>query len=900
MTALTVTDVRFEQYGLGPALGVDETRPRISWRFANAPPNFRQEEYEIQLTRLANGVEIDLYSSRITSPESHLVPWPLPAPISSRQRYAARVRARGKDDTVFTPWSEPSFIEAGLLSRSDWSCDLISAPWAGDDPDKAKPEDLFRKEFVIRGSILHARLYITSHGVYEAEINGQRVGDFFLAPGWASYDGRLPYQTYDVTQHLSQTNTLGVRVAEGWFSGRLGFEGGSRNIWGRRTALLAQLEVTLADGSLVTIATDGSWTAAQGPIRLAEIYDGEKYDATAEVPGWSVAGPQSACWTPVEVLPPIPEQVPLLRGAAEPVRRVQVLKPVETITTPAGKTILDFGQNLVGYVRIKNVAGPREHVLLLSHAEVLEDGELGVRPLRVCKARDEYTFRGDLGGESYEPRLTFHGFRYVQVDNWPAGAADLSDSVEAVVCHTDMEERGSFSCSDEKLNKLFANIRWSMRGNFLSVPTDCPQRDERLGWTGDLALFAPTAVLLYGCSGILRDWLQNVWFDQKKLNGVPPMVSPNVLYDNKPWGRVFPLAIWHDVTILGPWALWEETRDHTILAAQYDSMVTWLNCIPKNKEGPTRLWDLSKPQLGDWLDPNAPPSEPHKALTDGVLVANAFLTHSLDLIARVATILGKGDDAAKYHAMAKDARADFAAEYIAPNGRLVSDTQTAYSLAICFHLLSPPQLRRAGSRLAEIVRRNSFRVATGFAGTPFVCEALCLSGHSDVAYAMLLNEKCPSWLYPVTMDATTVWERWDSMLPDGRINPGEMTSFNHYAYGAVAKFMVERLAGLRRLEPGWKRTRVQPEVEGPFTWARAEHLTPYGMVSSSWVLAKHAEAGMNELRIEVVVPPTTEMEVVIPGVDGCRTETVGSGKWLFATAYVRRKGWPVKPIGFFG
>lgn len=267
---------------------------------------------------------------------------------------------------------------------------------------------------------------------------------------------------------------------------------------------------------------------------------------------------------------------------------------------------------------------------------------------------------------------------------------------------------------------------------------------------------------------------------------------------------------------------------------------------------------------------------------------------------RIATVLGKSKDATKYRTWAENARADFTAEYVSNNGRLVSDTQTAYALAICFDILSPSQLRRAGSRLAEIVRRNFFRVATGFAGTPFVCEALHRTGHTNVAYAMLLNETCPSWLYPVTLGATTVWERWDSMLPDGRINPGEMTSFNHYAYGAIAVFMVERLAGLQQLDAGWKRSRVQPEVGGPFTWAKAKHMTPYGIVSSSWRLSEHDEAGMYMLQIDVVVPPTTEMEVVVPGVDGNRTETVGSGKWSFTTLYAKRMAWPVKPIGFFG
>ncbi|KAH6695080.1 bacterial alpha-L-rhamnosidase-domain-containing protein [Plectosphaerella plurivora] len=894
MPELTITHVHFEHYAPGAALGVDETRPRISWRFGNAPNGFCQDRYEIRLSKVVNGEETEPAIFETTSSESHLVPWPAADPVSSRERWAVRVRARGTGSTDFTPWSKPEYYEAGLLSRDDWSANLISAPWAAADPNTSKPEDLFRKDFSITGKIRSARLYITSHGVYEAEINGRRVGDFFLAPGWASYDGRLPYQTYDVTEHLTAgTNAIGVRVAEGWFNGRLGFHGGRRNIWGDRTALFAQLQVTLADGSQVNIATDNEWNVRQGPIRLAEIYDGEKYDANAEIPGWSSHGLDSKDWSTVEVLPAISADVQLARGSAESVRRIETLQPIETITTPSGKTILDFGQNLVGYIRIKNVSGPAGHTLTLSHAEVLENGELGIRPLRVCKAQDTYTLRGDSAGETYEPRFTFHGFRYVQVDDWPSSAADVSTSLEAVVCHTDMEERGTFSCSEAKINSLFSNVRWGMRGNFLSVPTDCPQRDERLGWTGDLALFAPTAAFVYGCHGILRDWLKDVWFDQKKQGGIPPVVSPNALAGAGPFGHPMPFAIWADVTVLAPWTLWEETRDPAVLEAQYESMETWLEVIPRNEEVSTSLWKFSNIQLGDWLDPNAPPAEPQKATTDPVLVSNAFLINSLDHMVRIAGVLGKEDDVARYSKWAADARADFTAEYTTANGRLMSDTQTAYALAICFDLVSPAHRERAAERLVDIVRRNTFRVGTGFAGTPFICEALTLVGHSDVAYSMLLNEACPSWLYPITMGATTMWERWDSMLPDGSINPGEMTSFNHYAYGAVAKFMVERLAGLKRTAPGWTKAEVRPEVEGPFTWAKAEHVTPYGKVSSSWVL----EEGV--LKIDVVVPPTTEMEVVIPGADGPRTEVVGAGSWSFSTPYERKKSWPVKAIGIF-
>ncbi|KAG7139346.1 Alpha-L-rhamnosidase like protein [Verticillium longisporum] len=321
-------------------------------------------------------------------------------------------------------------------------------------------------------------------------------------------------------------------------------------------------------------------------------------------------------------------------------------------------------------------------------------------------------------------------------------------------------------------------------------------------------------------------------------------------------------------------------------------MVAWLDAMPKNKTGSVHLWDFAAPQLGDWLDPNASPHEPWKAVTDPPLVANAFLIYSLDAMSQIAGLLGKELDATRYRQEAA-CRLEFAAEYVSPNGRLPSDTQTAYALAITFNLLTPAQLGRAGDRLAEIVRRNTFRVGTGFAGTPYICEALARTGHSDVAYAMLTARACPSWLYPVTMGATTMWERWDSMRPDGSVNPGDMTSFNHYAYGAVAKFMAERLAGLKRAEAGWKRARTEPEVGGDFTWARAEHLTPYGRVASSWRL--EGNEGNLTLTIDVVVPPTTEMEVVIPG-DEPRTEIVSSGEWSFSVPFTRRYEWPVKPI----
>ncbi|KAL4745550.1 hypothetical protein BDW72DRAFT_198532 [Aspergillus terricola var. indicus] len=898
MTDARIIDVRFEHHPPGkPALGVHDSKPRISWCFANVEPSFELTEYEIETSRSSPSGPAKVNVIRVPSSESHLVPWPEPDyPLVSRERCSVRVRAWGKTHPDPFPWSAPAELEVGLLQPQDWGgSSPISAPWSGDEPGKPLPEDLFRKEFTLPGpgQPCSARLYITAQGVYEAEINGKRVGDHFMAPGWTSYHGQLHYQTYDVVDLLStQANCLGVRVAEGWYKGRIGFAN-AQSFYGTRTAVLVQLEVVFHDGTAFTLGTDGTWTVIKGPIRQAEIYDGEVYDARAEVEGWSSPGTKGlGNWKAVHVLSPLAAELKLVSGSKPPVRRTETIQAVQVVKTPSGKVVLDFGQNLVGHLRIKPVRAPTGHKLTLQHAEVLENGELGLRPLRACRAQDTYIFKGNAGGETYQPRFTFHGFRYAQIDGWLSSEEDMARSVEAIVCNSDMEEAGSFSCSNGKINQLFTNTKWSMRGNFFSLPTDCPQRDERLGWTGDLALFAPTATLIYQCFSVLRDWLQDVAFDQQQRGGVPPMVSPNVLAGVPIWGEVWPCAVWHDVAVLAPWALWEETKDVAILENQYVSMGSWLNAIPRNKERLTYLWDLTAYQLGDWLDPTAPPDNPQKAVTDPTLVANAFLVKCLSLMAQTSTTLGRTDDAKYFQDWFTKAQTQFNDEYVSPNGRLVSDSQTAYALTICFDLLSPEQSTVAGTRLAEIVRANNLCIGTGFAGTPFVCEALARTGHADTAYAMLLNEKCPSWLYPISMGATTIWERWDSMRPDGSINPGEMTSFNHYAFGAVSKFLVERVAGLQRVSPGWREMRVQPLLGGGFTSANASHVTPYGVASVSWSLEegedddKDTKAKGEEvmrLTLDVVVPPTTSMEVSLPSVGESAVHLVGSGKWSFSS-----------------
>jgi alpha-L-rhamnosidase len=715
-----VTDVRFEHHLPNDALDIGSPTPRISWKVAGTPPGFAQERYEMAFfaNKDQEGKSL-LHSLVIKSPDSILVPWPLDSPLTSRQGFFVRVRVWGDNSASPSEWSELSYVEAGLLQRSDWKCQRISSSWE-QNFDVPSPEELYRKQFHMdcTKKITKARLYITAQGLYEAEINGKRVGDQFLAPGWSAYDERLHYQVYDVEDLIltdSVENCIGVRVAEGWFCGRIGFEGGQRKIWGDRTALMAQLGLTTEDGEMRVIGTDESWEVASGPIRLAEIYHGEKYDSHYEIPDWSSARLKKetsvSVWSGATAINPLPTNVNLLAFTGAPIRRLHVLKPQQVMTSPSGKLILDFAQNLVGYTCIKFIKGEAGQEISLFHAEVLEHGECARRPLREADAMDKYKLKGDPMGESWEPRFTFHGYRYVQVNGLPAGADPLT-SLEAVVVHTEMEPAGSFSCSNEMLNKLHENVRWGMRGNFVGLPTDCPQRDERLGWTGDIALFGPTACFLFDCTGMLMSWLADLTVDQAVLGGVPPLVCPNVLLKQKTgFPRVLPCAIWSDVTILLPWAMYQSTGDITILATQYHSMQVWIRAVPRDSTNNSPLYDPKTLQLGDWLDPDAPPDSPGEAKTNNHLVANAFLVRSLDLMSKISSILGNSTDAKTYADDTAAVKKAFADEYISPNGRMTSDSQTAYALGISFDLFPlPDQKKRAASRLAQIVRKNGFRL----------------------------------------------------------------------------------------------------------------------------------------------------------------------------------------------
>ncbi|WP_430645514.1 family 78 glycoside hydrolase catalytic domain [Agromyces sp. GXS1127] len=708
-----------------------------------------------------------------------------------------------------------------------------------------------------RSDVVGAVLRATAHGVYEARIDGRPVSDSVLDPGWTAYEWRLPYQEHDV-RDLVATGSGAVRLdlvlGNGWYRGDLAFAGANAN-YGDVISVAAVLEVTYRDGSVQRIITDANWSAVASDTTRNSLYNGQTIDARRR----HVEAP------PLEVLEVDVDRGRLVPQSGPPVLRHETFQPTAIWTSPTGRTLVDFGQNLVGWLRL-TVKGPEGTQIEIRHAEVLEDGELGTRPLRAAEARDVFILSG--GVDTFEPTLTFHGFRYVEVRGWPG---ELSpDSLEAVVVHSEMRRTGHFSCSEPLVNQLIHNSVWGQKGNFLSVPTDCPQRDERLGWTGDLAAYAASACFQFDTADFLDNWLADLLTETAHSpDRAVPLVVPDALkyatfpedFEMPPWTAT---AVWGDAAIWVPQALWTAYGDADRLASHYPAMKLHLASVQRYIS-PTGLWDLGH-QLGDWLDPDAPPDQPADAKADPHVVATACLYRSATFAAEVAGIIGESEDATRWTQLAERTRAAFNEHYV-DGGIIKSDCATVYALAIAFGVLDDEDRGRAGDRLAAIVREAGHRVTTGFAGTPFVTWALSETGHVDDAYALLLERECPSWLYPVTMGATTVWERWDSMLPDGTINPGEMTSFNHYALGAVADWIYQVVGGIRPAAAGYTRVRIQP-VPGPgITWAETSYESRHGMISATW----HTDDG--GFTLDVALPDGLPAEIVLP--DGRVEQVVG-------------------------
>ncbi|OAE00473.1 family 78 glycoside hydrolase catalytic domain [Arthrobacter sp. OY3WO11] len=743
---------------------------------------------------------------------------------------------------------------------------------------------LLRKAFRLaegHGAVARATLRATAFGVYEALINGVPVGGDVLSPGWSSYEWRLRYRSYDVTSLLGPTTVVGVSLGNGWYRGRLAWHGMS-NLYGSELGFFGQLDIEFEDGHIQTVASDSSWQSGPSATTFNDLYDGQTIDARRNQNGWAEpgfdpgTGPGS--WAGVRALEF--DVGRLAEPVSPPVVRSEVLKPVEIFTSPSGKILVDFGQNMVGWLRF-TVQGEAGHTITVRHAEVLEDGELGVRPLRSAKAADTFILSG--GEDFFEPTKTFHGFRYAEITGWTGELTE--NSLEAVVVHSDLERTGTFECSNELVNKLHRNIVWGLRGNFLDLPTDCPQRDERLGWTGDIAVFAPTAAFLYDVRGFLQDWLLDLAAEQKAADGLVPITVPDALkYCPQP--PEFPApessALWSEASVWVPWALWEAYGDDTVLKNQYESMTTHTRRV-EGLLSPTGLWDTGF-QFGDWLDPDAEPDKPWDAKADTGVVATTCMFRTASITAQTARLLGLEEDAKNFEQLAARVQASFLEHYVAADGTIQSDCTTVYALAIAFGILPTSGLRDfAGERLAGLVRKNDYRVSTGFAGTPFITHALTDTGHVDEAYRLLLEEGCPSWLYPVTMGATTVWERWDSMLPDGSINPGQMTSFNHYALGAVADWMHKTVGGISPLAPGYSKVRIAPVPGNGIDWAKTSLKTPHGTVRVEWKLDDGA------FTLEATVPEGVAADVVLP--DGePRTVQGGTHRFTSTAAAVATRG----------
>ena len=842
------TALRFEHAAAdGPVLGSGSPTPRLSWRLPHAPEGYRQGSYEVEVRRAGTAPAV----VRVDSAEQVLVPWPV-EPLTSRERAEVRIRVRATGGGEnWSPWSEPGVVEAGLLSDQDWSARFVSPRRLG---GLEAPAPVLRGSIEVPSDVVRARLYVTAHGLYVPTLNGVRVGDHQLAPGWTAYDHRLRYQTFEVTDLLRQgANTLEVQLGNGWYRGRLGFTGG-RALYGDRLALLAQLEVTTADGAVHVLATDGSWTATESAVLADDLYDGQRTDLRRDPLGRGTGEDG------VEVVEA--DLSRLVAPDGPPVRITDVLPAVEVFSSPSGRTLVDFGQNVVGWVRLRVHDLPAGAEVTVRHAEVLENGELGVRPLRTARATDTWLVAGG-GEEILEPSLTFHGFRYAEVNGVPGvTAADI----EAVVVGSDLRRTGWFESSDEVLNRFHENVVWGMRGNFVDVPTDCPQRDERLGWTGDIQVFSPTATFLFDSAGFLTSWLADLAAEQQK-DGSVPFVVPDVLHTPAPSA-----AAWGDAATVVPWVLHQRTGDVEILRRQLPSMIAWTDHIA-GLAGADRLWTGGF-QFGDWLDPTAPPDRPADAKVDPDILATAHLARSAEIVGLAAGVLGDADTARRYADLAAEVRDAFAREYVTQSGRVLSDSQTGYAMAIEWALLpTAEQRQRAGRRLADLVRTSGFRISTGFVGTPLMTDALTSVGEVDVAYRLLLQTENPSWLYSVTMGATTVWERWDSMLPDGRINPGQMTSFNHYALGAVADWLHRTVAGLAPGAPAYREIVVRPLPGGGLTAASARHETPYGTASVSWARRD------GRLALEVVVPVGATAEVHVPGEDQAVRVEHGTHTW---------------------
>ncbi len=868
-------------------LGIDSTSPRLAWQMRTNRPGARQTAYRVLAASrpewLRDG-QSDLWDSgRVDSDQSNQIPYAGQA-LQSRQRVYWNVCVW--DETGAASESEPAWLEMGLLQRSDWQAQWIGAPYSG-GPRSMFPAPYLRKPFTLPTAVTAARLYVSALGLFECSINGHPVSSDVFAPGWTDYHQRVQYHVYDVGQLLQRgDNVIGALLGDGWGVGYVGpFH---RQQYADRPQLLAQLEITLADGSTQMLLSGTGWQVQFGAITHNDLVMGEAYDARKAFPGWDTPDFDAAEWLPAVVFDHPDITLGALVGA--PVRRIEEIRPIKAPTVSRSfnsqRCIFDLGQNMVGRVRFRGTA-PAGTTITLRFAETLNaDDSLYTANLRSAHATDYYTFSGQ-GDEVWEPRFTFHGFRYVELLDYPGEVT--ADTITGIVLHSDMEQTGSFECSDPLLNQLQRNIVWGQKGNFVDVPTDCPQRDERLGWTGDIQVFLQTAAFNMNVASFMTRWLRNL-ADAQGAQGEIPSVVPYAGTLPKDGGPA-----WADAAIICPWTLYLSYGDIRVLESNYPTMVRFLDFITSESPGLIRCAPSYEgfPGFGDWLSINA--STPRD------LIGTAFLAWDALLMSNIATLLGKPEDADLYRALFEATRAAFASRYLvggtapvdlAPpsesrrlmetmdqisRGNLASSdytptesqvfntgvfapTQTAYVLALHFDLL-PEHLRAlAVAELVADIERRGVHLSTGFVGSPYLNQVLSSGGRADIAYQLLHQKSWPSWLYAVTQGATTIWERWDGWTPEYGFQTPEMNSFNHYAYGAIGAWLYQTAAGIQidPAHPGYKHVFLCPVPGGELTYVKASLQTLYGELVSSWKLDG------NRFEYSVVIPPNTEATVILP------------------------------------
>ncbi|WP_316832977.1 glycoside hydrolase family 78 protein [Pedobacter aquatilis] len=745
------------------------------------------------------------------------------------------------------------FASLGLHAQApNWKAKWISI---GYTEDPSRPVQVFEKQWTPSAKIKSATLYITSCGLYEGHINGKRIGEDLLTPGWTSYNKRLQYQKYEVSKLLKAAeNNIQIQLASGWYRGRIGLgpDSGQPNRYGDRLALLFQLEILYGNGKTETLISDDSWKTGESAIRASEIYDGEVFDA-----GFKASTSAAAKLADF----PFDNLVPTI---SEGIRKQERILAKKIFIAANGDTLADFGQNLAGFVQAKIKGQPRQSISI-EHAEVLDKaGNFYTESLRTAKAKDVYILKGE-GEETLEPHFSWHGFRYVRLKGFKSFPTPAQ--LTAVAIYSDLKPTGSFVCSSALLNQLQSNILWSQKSNFLDIPSDCPQRDERMGWMGDAMVFCRTAAFNQNVKLFFEKWLADVAADQLP-NGAPTAIVPNLL------GGFGGSSGWADVATVIPWTMHEVYGDKQILIKQYASMKAWVDYMDKSSKD--NLFQKGF-QFGDWLSYKNTDLVDSSAHTDVHLVSQCFYGYSTSIMAKTAKLLDKPSDAAYYEALLEKIKTAFNLEYVTPNGRLTSNTQTAYTLALAFDLL-PEQIRpKVAGCLVDNIKKYNNHLTTGFLGTPYICHVLSRFGYAKVAYDLLLQESYPSWLYPVKMGATTIWERWDGIKPDGSFQNTEMNSFNHYAYGAIGDWMYQNILGIQAGSPGYKEIIIKPVPGGGLSWAKGSYESPNGKIEVDWKISG------SKFLIDVSIPKGSSAKVWLPG--SAVPQLLSAGKQHLESAY---------------